>query len=40
MKTKLGILLLFLGIQMSFAQVKSVDVDAFDKVIVSPHIQV
>ena len=40
MKTTYSILFLFLGIQMSFAQLQSVDVDAFDKVIVSPHIQV
>jgi len=30
----------FLAIQFGFAQIKTVDVEAFDKVIVSPHVQV
>jgi len=34
------ILFALLAIQTNFAQTKTVDVDAFDKVIVSPHIQV
>ncbi|MGB7395589.1 MAG: DUF2807 domain-containing protein, partial [Pricia sp.] len=33
-------LFILLTIQTSFAQTKTVNVDAFDKVIVSPHIQV
>lgn len=40
MKTIYTILLALLVIQTSFAQTKTVDVDTFDKVIVSPHIQV
>ena len=40
MKSTIIILFTLLGIQTSFAQMKTVDVDAFDKVIVSPHIQV
>lgn len=40
MKTTFIILFTLLSIQTSFAQTKTVDVDAFDKVIISPHIQV
>jgi len=40
MKTTVIILFTLLSIQTSFAQTKTVGVDAFDKVIISPHIQV
>ncbi len=39
-KTIFTILLAFSAIQTSFAQIKTTNVDTFDKVIVSPHIQV
>ena len=40
MKTISIILFALLAIQTSFAQTRTVDVDTFDKVIVSPHVQV
>lgn len=40
MKTIIASLVMLLAIQTSFAQAKTVDVNAFDKVIISPHIQV
>lgn len=40
MKTNLISLVILFTIQTSFAQIKTVDVDTFDKVIISPHIQV
>ena len=40
MKTNIIILFTLLAIQTSFSQMKNTNVDAFDKVIVSPHIQV
>ena len=40
MKTILTSLVILFTIQTGFAQTKTVDVDTFDKVIVSPHIQV
>lgn len=39
MKTITIILIALLAIQTSFAQTRTVDVDTFDKVIVSPHVQ-
>ena len=39
-KTISTILFVLLAIQSGFAQIRTVDVDTFDKVIVSPHVQV